>query len=249
MIRYVQRIQSRGTKLTFVMPHCPFNSSSAMRIDSGLDYAKLYGTAPNFDFYEHHPTSFYVIAVILADVGIDVLTSVSNYHLELASWAKIKKATGIISNDSEFIAMGNTPLYRLDTLDLESGNIKYVDNAVLCKNLGLKTHQLSILSFLLGNSTLPVLKLDRFHKKLRHGLGSSTNNPVLDIMPRICMYVRPSVTNYFMLARTVFQEEFDAKYLEDKVTEYRLENVADDWQPCSFVEESLMLYSKQVVEI
>jgi len=219
----------------FIMPHWAdvLTPADLQNIKMGLDFVATNKRLPSIDFYQTPPGAYFFVSQVVKACGVEVICSVSDFEFEVAAWAKAKACTGIISDNNEFIALNGVTFYRLSSVDLDKHTIESVERHLLMKNLGLKTHHLPVLSCMMGNSLIPPQLLQLFHRKLQAGMHSSKLNPVLDIMPRLCMYVRPQTTQYNMLARTALGDESQASFLQAIISRYSLSQVTEAWKPAS----------------
>ena len=248
--KFVISLLGEGCDAVFVMPHWPdaLTPADLKNIKTGLDFVAVNQRLPSaIDFYQNPPCAYYVVAQILKACRVEVICSVSDFEFEVAAWAKVKKCTGIISENNEFVALKGTPLFRLSSLEFQLHKIDYIDRFLLTKNVGLREHHLPLLTCLLGNSLIPPEMLLSFHKKLQSGMQLSGLNPVLDIMPRICMYVRPQTTQYNMLARTALADENKTDFLQAIISRYNLSSVDDAWKPYQSHDESRVTYNSNQV--
>lgn len=232
--KFVISLLGEGCDATFIMPHWEdvLTPTDLKNIKKGLDFVSVNKRLPTaVDFYQNPPCVYFTVAQILRSCRVDVKCSVSDFEFEVAAWAKVLDCTGIISDNNEFAALKGVPYFRLSSLNTKEHTIDYIDRVLLTKNVGLREHHLQLLSCLLGNSLIPPEMLQTFHRKLQSGMQPSGHNPVLDIMPRICMYVRPQTTQYNMLARTALADESKADFLQAIISRYNLENVDGDWKP------------------
>ena len=248
--RFVTNLLGEGCDAIFVLPHWAdaLTPTDLKNIKTGLDFVSVNQRLPSaLDFYQNPPCAYFVVAQILKTCRVEVICSISDFEFEVAAWAKIKDCTGIISENNEFVALKGVPLFRLSSLNFEQHTIDYIDRFLLTKNVGLREHHMPLLSCLLGNSVIPPEMLQAFHKKLQSGMQPSGLNPVLDIMPRICMYVRPQTTQYSMLARTALADEDKMDFLQAIISRYNLSCVDDTWKPCQAPDDSSVTYNSTQV--
>ncbi|KAL5261483.1 hypothetical protein ACHWQZ_G007260 [Mnemiopsis leidyi] len=249
---FVINLLGEGCDAIFVMPHWAdaLTPTDLKNIKTGLDFVSVNQRLPTaLDFYQNPPCAYFVVAQVLKACRVEVICSISDFEFEVAAWAKIKGCNGIISENNEFVALKGVPLFRLSSLDFQQHTIDYIDRFLLTKNVGLREHHMPLLSCLLGNSLIPPEMLQAFHKKLQSGMQPSGLNPVLDIMPRICMYVRPQTTQYSMLARTALADENKTNFLQAIISRYNLSSVDDTWNPYQAPDDSSITYnSTQIYE-
>ena len=253
----VAGLLEEGCGAIFVVPHDEDKVTRADldQIRVGLEFISQHNKLPTSEFYQS-PVGVYVFLgqVLKHYCGdkIEVICSVADYEFEVAAWAKIRECTGLLTDNMEYVVMNTAPCYLLSSLNLPAHTVTMIDRAMLTKHVGLKEGTLPLLSCLLGNTHMPPDKLKQFHRKLSSGLttlkdgGSAKLNPVLDILPRICMYVRPHTAQFPILARTVFGNSERAGELEAVVGRYQLAEVEEEgWLPGGAPPEA-PLYNVQV---
>jgi hypothetical protein len=99
--------------------------------------------------------------------GCDVYASVSECDVEMAHFAQKEGCFAILSQDTDFVIhQGARYVLTVQELNLEKMTTLTYNREGLLKYLGLEPHQLFLLASLLGNDTIPVPKLENFHKRV-----------------------------------------------------------------------------------